>query len=356
MKRILLPALALLLLLSACGSPESPVEPSLSPSPSAVPAGGLSRYSASFLTLFDTVTNIVGYAEGEEAFSDMVQDIHDELEEYHQLYDIYNEYEGINNLKTVNDNTGGEPVEVDQKIIDLLLFSREMYEATGGATNVAMGAVLSIWHDAREYSINNPEDAYVPAIEELEAAAEHTDFSCIIIDDENNTVQITDPEASLDVGAIAKGYAVEMVCRNAPDNFLVSLGGNVRPTSPKPEDDGRWIVGIESSDGSSDFLHTLYIEDLCVVTSGDYQRYYICDGVRYHHIIDPETLFPPDLWRSVTILCPDSGISDALSTALFTLTQEEGQELLDKFGAEAMWVTHDGEKLYSPGFEQYIRF
>lgn len=353
MKRIFLPFLVLLFLFSSCGISGTTTETESPGSEQSTAA--LERFEASFLDVFDTVTNIVGYAESEEAFTEAVQNIHDELEEYHQLYDIYNEYEGVTNLKTVNDNAGGEPVEVDQRIIDLLVFSREMYEATGGMTNVAMGAVLSIWHDARETAINDPSRAYVPELSELEAASEHTDFDSIVIDEANRTVQITDPEASLDVGAIAKGYAVEMVARNAAPNLLLSVGGNVRPTGPKPEEDSRWVVGVESPEDTSSFLHTLYIEDLCVVTSGDYQRYYYYDGVRYSHIIDPNTLFPPNYWRSVTILCPDSGIADALSTALFCMTQEDGQALLDKFDAEAMWVTTDGEMSYSPGFEQYIR-
>ena len=92
-----------------------------------------------------------------------------------------------------------------------------------------------------------------------------------------------------------------------------------------------------------------------MVTSGDYQRYFTVDGVTYHHIIDPDTLYPADHWRSVTILCPDSGLADALSTALFTLPQQEGQALLDAFGAQAMWVQPDGGILYSPGFREYIR-
>src|SRR5699024_6938769 len=112
MKRIALPLLALLLLLASCGSPQGTVTAPPDEAP-AVPEG-LERYTASFLDVFDTMTNIVGYAESEAAFSEAVSGIHDELVEYHQLYDIYNEYEGINNLKTVNDNAGGEPVEVDQ--------------------------------------------------------------------------------------------------------------------------------------------------------------------------------------------------------------------------------------------------
>lgn len=218
--------------------------------------------------------------------------------------------------------------------------------------------MLRIWHDARETAINDPSAAYVPTEEELEAANGHTDFGSIVIDEANGTVQITDPEASIDVGGIAKGYAVEMASRDAAPYMLLSVGGNVCSTGPKPEGDGVWVVGIESPDAlgsTSEFLHTLNITDLCVVTSGDYQRFYEYDGVRYHHIIDPDTLFPPRYWRSVTILCGDSGIADALSTALFCMTQEDGQALLDEFGAEAMWVTTDGEMSYSPGFEQYIR-
>ena len=89
--------------------------------------------------------------------------------------------------------------------------------------------------------------------------------------------------------------------------------------------------------------------------SGDYQRAYVVDGELYHHIIDPSTLYPSTLWRSVTVICQDSGLGDALSTALFVLSLEDGQKLLEKMGAEAMWVDREGNRFYSPGFENYIR-
>ena len=95
--------------------------------------------------------------------------------------------------------------------------------------------------------------------------------------------------------------------------------------------------------------------DASVVTSGDYQRYFVVDGKVYHHIIDPDTLLPGTFWRSVTIVCADSGLADALSTALFLLPLEEGQMLLEKCGAEAMWVDADGNQFYSPGFHALIR-
>ena len=315
--------------------------------------GGQKRYEASFLTLFDTVTTMVGYADSQETFTAQAQQIHDELLEYHQLYDIYNDYDGMNNLKTVNDNAGIAPVEVDARILDMLEFSRELYEETGGRVNVAMGGVLSLWHDAREAGIEDPANAYLPDQDALEEAASHADLSNVVIDEEAGTLYLADPDMSLDVGAIAKGYAVERVCETAPAGMLISVGGNVRATGPKP-DGSPWVVGIENPDGG-DFLHTLYVEDSSVVTSGDYQRYYLVDGQRYHHIIDPDTLYPATRWRSVSILCADSGIADSLSTALFTLSQEDGQKLLDAFDAEALWMTQDGELLYSPGFQAMVR-
>ena len=152
--------------------------------------GGQKRYEASFLTLFDTVTTMVGYADSQETFTAQAQQIHDELLEYHQLYDIYNDYDGMNNLKTVNDNAGIAPVEVDARILDMLEFSKELYEETGGRVNVAMGGVLSLWHDAREAGIEDPANAYLPDQDALEEAARHADWSNVVIDEEASTVYL----------------------------------------------------------------------------------------------------------------------------------------------------------------------
>ena len=124
---------------------------------------------------------------------------------------------------------------------------------------------------------------------------------------------------------------------------------------PKDTEGTPWVVGIQDPDNGENYLHTLYMTTGSMVTSGDYQRNYAVDGKLYHHIIHPDTLFPSQDWRSVTILCEDSRLADALSTALFLLPLEEGQALLDKCGAEAMWVDADGNYFYSPGFEAHIR-
>ena len=134
------------------------------------------QYTATFLSLFDTVTTIAGRAESEEAFHAQAQQIHDALLEYHRLFDVYNEYEGIASLKTVNDAAGVQPVAVDERVIDLLTDCREYWKRTGGKVNAAMGSVLSLWHDARDAGINDPANAHLPDEAALREAAMHTDF------------------------------------------------------------------------------------------------------------------------------------------------------------------------------------
>lgn len=314
------------------------------------------RYQATFLTLFDTVTSIVGFAETEEEFEAITDEIHDQLEIYHQLLDIYNDYEGINNIKTINDQAGIAPVKVDPIIIEFLQDCKEYYEVTGGMVNVAMGSVLYLWHVARNEGIDNPQNAKLPEEAALKEAAKHCSFDTVIIDEENSTVYLEDPKQRLDVGAIAKGWATQKAAENAPSGMLLSVGGNVCATGPKPDKNSSWVVGIQDPDGDADdYLHTVYVNQESVITSGDYQRYYTVEGKKYHHIIDPQTLYPAEKWRSVSIVCEDSGVGDMLSTSLFLLEQEEGQKLLDKYNACAVWVDLNGELHYSPGFKDLIK-
>ena len=324
------------------------------------------RYQAQFLQLFDTVTTIVGYADTEAQFIEISEQIRQQLEQYHQLYDIYHDYEGVNNIKTINDNAGISPVTVDQRIIDLLLFARDIHGQTGGKVNVAMGSVLSLWHDYREAGTEDPAEAELPPMELLQGAAGHTSIEAVMIDEEASTVYLTDPAMSLDVGAMAKGYAVEQIARQLESegvqSLLLSVGGNVRAIGGKilnaDNQESYWTIGIQNPDKTSDQadLFALMIEGLSVVSSGVYERYYTVNDIRYHHIIDPETLMPAGRFAQVTLICPDSGLADALSTYIFSLPAEEGQRLIESMdGVEACWVDSEGTVLYSSGFQDYIK-
>ncbi|MBN1776677.1 MAG: FAD:protein FMN transferase [Clostridiales bacterium] len=314
------------------------------------------RFKASFLDLFDTYTELTIYADNEAEATRIATAARDELRACHRLFDIYNTYEGSNNLKTVNDSAGIAPVEVDRRIIDLLLFGKEMYAATGGQVNIAMGSVLSLWHEKRTVGIADPENASLPDMDALEAAARHMDIDQLIIDETLMTVYLADSAMSLDVGAIAKGYATErtaqLMMADGVDSALLSVGGNVRAVGVRG-DGTPWQVGVQNpgaESGTGD-IATVSLKDRSMVTSGSYQRYYTVDGVQYHHIIDPHTLMPARYARSVTILTQDSGVADTLSTALFTVSAEKGKAMLSGFSdAEALWVEPDGTILETDGF------
>lgn len=311
---------------------------------------------------FDTVTTIVGYEETEDIFKKNCEKIKAELSKYHKLYDIYSLYSGVNNLAVINATENGKhtATKVDKEIIDLIDFSKEIFRKTDGKVNIAFGSVLSLWHSARENGIKNPDSATLPEKSLLENAKEHTNIDDIIVDKDNNTVYLKDNEMSLDVGAIAKGYAVEAVAQFMKENgfssYILNVGGNVRTLSAKP-DGKKFTVGIENpdkSDTKNPYIEYLSISDMSLVTSGNYQRFYTVAGKNYNHIIDTSTLYPAENFVSVSVLCESSALADAFSTALFCMSYKEGERLVnDTDGLEAMWVLENGDKKYSDGFKKY---
>ena len=319
------------------------------------------KYSAYYFDYFDTATTILGYETTKEAFDATCAEIESLLGEYHRLYTIYDRYADVCNLVTVNDTVDGvhQPVTVEDKLLDMLLFAKEMYQKTDGYVNVAMGSVLKLWHVYRNEGLDDPGAATLPPMDKLTAAAQHTDIDKLVLDEQNSTAYLADPQMSLDVGAIAKGYAVEAVARYLEEKgvtgYLLNVGGNIRTVGDaagKP-----WNVGIENPDREDEakpYIEYLHLEGQSLVTSGSYQRYYVVDGVSYHHIIDPDTLMPGTNFRSVSVLTDDSGLADAFSTALFLMPYEQGKALVESTdGVEAMWVMPDGEQRYSAGFKAY---
>mgnify|MGYP000859424771 CR=1 FL=1 len=311
-----------------------------------------SKYTYEFLGAFDTVIQFMGYAKNQEAFEEMVQIGQNRFAELHKLFDIYYDYEGINNIKTINDNAGIKPVEVSQEIIDLIVFSKEWYHKTNGKCNIALGPVLAIWHDYRETGSANPEAAELPPMESLREASKYTDIDKVSVDEEKKTVYLEDEHMRLDVGAVAKGFASEIVTKELEakgyTSFIVSSGGNVR-TSGKPLNGARtkWGIGLQNPDGNPNDpndppIDIAFLTDQSMVTSGDYQRYYMVNGKKYHHLIDPETLMPADYFRAVTIITKDSGLADFMSTTIFLTPFEEGLQLAESLGIEAVWIMGDG--------------
>lgn len=324
------------------------------------------KYSDTFFDTFDTMVMVVGYTETEEEFKTYFEMVRSRFERLHKLYDIYNDYEGINNIKTINDNAGLKPVKVDKEIIDLIIFAKDWYKRIGGLTNIAMGSVLRIWHDYREEGMFDPQNAKLPPMSELQEAARHTDIDKVIVDKEKGTVYIEDERIRLDVGSIAKGYATEVAAKEAIAAGLksgaINAGGNVR-TFGKPLDGvrERWGIGIQDPEKSilsedDDLLDTVFIRDASVVSSGNYQRYYIVGGQIIHHLIDPKTLMPGNYYSAVTVIVEDSGAADFLSTAVFLLPYEQSRALVEGLdGVEALWIMPDGKVEATEGMKKIMK-
>jgi thiamine biosynthesis lipoprotein len=346
--------LLLLWLVTGCSDQKKPVEPKKTENTSEV-----TKYSEQFFDTFDTMITFTAYTETREEYDRYSALMKEEFYRLHRLYDMYHLYDGVNNLRVLNESAGGEPVSVDTDLLNLLIFSKEWYGKSEGKLNVALGAALELWHDAREAGLADPEKAALPSVDALKEAANHAKIEDVIIDKETSTVRLVDPEMKLDLGAVAKGYATEIVAKKLAaagmDSGIINAGGNIR-TIGEPVDGLRdkWSLGIENPglDNGEPLVETVFFKEGSLVTSGDYQRVYTVDGTRYHHLIDPDTLMPANFFRSVTIWAADSGLADALSTTLFLMSYEEGRALVDRTeGVEVLWVFPDGEIRATEGME-----
>lgn len=323
------------------------------------------RFQGNFLNTFDTVIEVVKYDKSKEEFDKFLKNMENKFIKYNNLFDIYHDYSGLNNIKTINDNAGKAPVKVDKSIVNMIKLGKEMYDATGRETNIAMGSVLKIWHKYREEGINHPEEAKLPNMDDLKKASQYSNFDSVEINEKDSTVFIKDSNVSLDVGALAKGYAAEIITNELKnegyDNFIISAGGNIKiGGKPIESDRTKWGVGIQNpffldDPNAKDKIETIFTDSGSVVSSGDYERYYTVNGKRYSHLIDPKTLMPGEYFNQVTVFTQDSGKADFLSTTFYLMPYEKGVELAKKLGVEVMWVFKDKSIKYTQGFEKYMK-
>ncbi len=233
--------------------------------------------------------------------------------------------------------------------MELLRLGKEYEAMTNGAVNIAMGAVLRLWHEARENSV-------LPERAALEEAGKHCGIDDVLIDVENGSVTLADPEMSVDVGAIAKGYAADRAAETLKPfgfPFMLNCGGAVLVSGAKP-DGSPWLAGIADPLNGEEYSAVARLSSGSLSTSGSYLRRFTVDGVEYGHIIDPETLFPAVGTASVSVYTAGEGTSclaDALSTACFILGQENGSALINGIdGAEALFEAANGAVNTTDGF------
>ncbi len=315
------------------------------------------QYRRSIIDQFDTVTTVTAVA-SEQEFDEIFNHVSELIDSYHRLFDAYNEYDGVVNIATLNEVAHAGPVAVSQELFDFLLYSKEMYELTDGHLNIAFGAVLQLWQQAQLSAVENPDNAEIPSIEELSEASKHCDINDLILNAEELTVYFADDKLRLDVGSIAKGYTAGLVAHslynNGFDDTLLSMGGNI--VAVGNIDSKSWTAGVEDPQGNSEPIATLTLNGgESLVVSGDYVRYFTVDDINYGHIIDSETLMPPEYYSSVAVISNDAALADVLSTALFTMPSQEAIALVEQLpSVEVMLIVKDMEAIESSGFKNHV--
>lgn len=330
----------------------------------------LELYRDTFYETFDTSIDYLSYKESKEAFSKEFSMVQKEFERLHKLYDNFRNYDGITNVKTINDNAGKGPVKVEKDLFDVIKFSKDNYDKTNGKMNIAMGNVIKLWNDARIHNTNGgkivgdsiaEKDKILPSKAQLDEVRKHMDINDVIIDEKNLTVELKDPQMTIDLGAIGKGYATELVAKKLEENGTkhasINAGGNVRAIGTPGDGRKTWGFGIQNPDlGSSENLEELFIGETSLVTSGDYQRYFEKDGKKYHHIIDPNTLYPGGEFSSVSIVTKDSGVADLLSTVIFLSSKEEAKSILENYkDVGVIWYSKDGVKTSTDNIKEFMK-
>lgn len=309
------------------------------------------KYTTEYLDVFDTYSTITIYTNKKDEFDEITKELHAKLLNLNKQFDIYNNYKDVNNIKTINDNAGIKPVKVQPETLELIKAGKYAYEKTNKTVNIAMGSVLNIWHNYRENALNNNVYA-IPTNTELIEASKHTDINSIVIDENNSTVFIKDKYTSIDVGAIAKGYAADYAVKYLKSKgikvALINLGGNVIAINDKDKESFK--TGVVSPDNNDEYIYSFDLSNQSAVTSGNYQRYYDYNGKRYHHIIDSKTLFPSENNKEVTVVTNSSLEGDMFSTALFILPYDEGIKLAKSNNLKVMWIDKN-DKQYLYGIE-----
>jgi len=310
----------------------------------------LERHTAAFWGSFDTFFVITAYCESKQLFDAALKAAVDSFSEQDKIYNRFDYSPEIVNIAYINRNAYKSNVKVDDMLFSLLQYGIDGEKRTNSKVSPTFGAVSSVWYE----QVKKGGGAKPPDLRQLKEAARHTDIKLLKLNDKQKTVRLLSDKASIDAGAFDKGYAVDQVARMFTQMGIsraaVSGGGNIKALDP-PDGKLYWEVEIQNPDGAifeSDRSEiTVKLINQAIATSGDYQRYFWHDGKRYHHLIDPVTLFPADHYRSVTVVANNAADADLFSTALFVSDFEESKRLAESENLAVLWMMEGTEKAYN---------
>src|SRR3989304_2203416 len=270
------------------------------------------------------------------------------FKEIGRLEDIMSTYKPESDISKVNTAAGIHPVKVHKDLILAVKKSLQFADLSGGAFNIAIGPAIDLW--------NVTESEEIPTPAELAVIRPLIDYKNVIINENDGTIFLTKNGMRINLGGIGKGiaadYAHNVLKTYGISSGIIAVAGDLHAIGKRP-DGSQWTIGITHPREKDSTVAKVHLSDMSISTSGDYERFFIKNGVRYHHILSPETLYPSRGFQSVSVLARDSTTTDALSTAIFAMGPDAGIKLIMKLErVEAVIVREDGSIWMSPGLKE----
>jgi thiamine biosynthesis lipoprotein len=271
------------------------------------------------------------------------------IAEIERIERLISSWDENSQTSAINRNAGIAPVWVDQELFNLIVRAQKIAQLTQGAFDISFASMDKIWRfDGSLTAL--PDEA------EIMEARQFINWKAIDMDAEAQTIFLPQAGMKIGFGAIGKGYAAnraKALMQDTPGvvGGLVNASGDLISWGQAPTADG-WTIKIADPRQKDQMLAWLRIDNLAVVTSGDYERYLEFEGKRYAHIIDPRTGYPTTGIKSVSVICPDAELADALATSVFVLGTSAGLDLINKLNnIECLIVTDEDELLQSDGLQ-----
>ncbi|MCI9434124.1 MAG: FAD:protein FMN transferase [Bacilli bacterium] len=304
------------------------------------------------LNYMDTVIDIKIYSNNENEANTIISEIEKIYKHYHELTDRYNKYDGINNVYIINNTKEIAQLDIDKDLYEILNYSVNWYYKSNGLFNINIGNLTDLWKKYRDNKTGIPTNDELYRLSGL-------DIKHIVSYNDN---KILTGNVNLDLGGIAKGYATEVVHHYLKsigfERYLINAGGTV--LAGINSEGNKYKVGLQDPDNASAILKDgdkeikLNLSNAIITSSGGYERFYEFNGVRYHHILNPNTKMPANNMKSVSVITDDAMLGDVMSTTLFLMSVEDGQKFIENFdNVEAIWYTNDNKVIKSSGVQKY---